>query len=301
MLHQDRLAETQHSLMGMRQQIRIPAYFLFTAEKTISSDHGKDPDMCLKEDKADKDKKIKDLFDKEENTWFPLFISIINALAYAFIVLIVTYVDKNYDNVVYGIREYDWGNWVALISIPVLLSTFLSTKYIKSPFKKAIATFISFAIIIIFLSFTNFYEGSRGQIELPNMALFSFLIFTAIAISVMIHMHYRKIDLSYIDKSSISANAKLERLKFEYSTYFKVLMTIVAAFLAAFYAMYLGLQKVLENFTGGIDTATTLVFNSMLLAMYVYSILIIILAIQILVLIFDMANHLTDIETDPKS
>jgi hypothetical protein len=133
------------------------------------------------------------------------------------------------------------------------------------------------------------------------MALFSFLIFTAIAISVMIHMHYRKIDLSYIDKSSISANAKLERLKFEYSTYFKVLMTIVAAFLAAFYAMYLGLQKVLENFTGGIDTATTLVFNSMLLAMYVYSILIIILAIQILVLIFDMANHLTDIETDPKS
>ncbi|NLE05230.1 MAG: hypothetical protein GX638_10600 [Crenarchaeota archaeon] len=251
--------------------------------------------------KNDNNEKITNLFEIGENKWFPRFISVINALAYAFIVLIVTYVDRNYDNVVYGIREYAWGNWVAFISIPVFLSTYLSTKYIKSPLRKAFAIVVLFVVIIIFLSYTNFYKGSQGRIEIPNMALLSFLIFTVAAVSLIIYMHYREIDLSYIKDSSISANAKLERLKFEYSTYFKILMTIIATFLAAFYAMYLNLQKVIENFTGGIDTATTLVFNNMLLAMYVFSAFIIILIIQILMLIFYMAHHLIDIKTDPKS
>jgi hypothetical protein len=244
-----------------------------------------------------KNKKITNLFDPGENTWFPLFISIVNALVYAFIVLMVTHVDRNYENVIYGVREYPWGNWVGLISIPVFIITFSSIKFIKSPLNKVSAIFVSSIIILGILSFTNFNVGNQGQVEMPNMALAAFLVLSETAISVITYMHYRKIELYYLLDITISESARQERLKFEYGMYSKVLLTIIAAFLGGFYTMYCNLTKVLETFTNNVN-ATTLIFNNMLLAMFAFSILIIILTIQVMVIVYYMAIHLTHIEAE---
>jgi hypothetical protein len=233
-----------------------------------------------------------DLFSPTENEKFPWVISAINAFAYIYILLTVTYVDRNYDNVVYGIRIYPWGDWIWLIGIPVFIITYLttrSTKLFKSPLLKASTIFISFILILLILTFTNFNVGSP-QIERPNGALVAFLFFSELVVCTMVYMHYREIKLDYVTNSSIPESAKLARITFEHGIYFKVLITVIAAALAAFYTMYCNLPKIFETFTKSTE-ATTLIFTNYVIAMFVFATFIIIFAIQTVVIIFYIAHR----------
>lgn len=270
-------------------------FFTQKLRKLYLGDQGMIKLMSTQEDKNEK---ITNLFKYQEDKWFPLFISIVNALVYAFILLMVTHVDKNYENVIYGLREYPLGNWVGLISIPAFIITYLSIKLIKSPLYKVSSIFVSSVIILAILSVTNFNIGNHGQVEMPNMALAAFLLLSETTISVITFMHYRKIDFKYITEDNIAESAKIQRLQFEYNMYSRVLLTIIAAFLGAFYTMYCNITKVFETFTKNVE-ATTLIFNNMLLAMSVFAILIIILTIQVLVIVFFAAEYLTHIEVKP--
>lgn len=240
-------------------------------------------------------------FSLQENTSFPIIISLINAFAYAYILYTVTYVDGHYDNVVYGLRTYPWGEWVCLISIPVFIVTYLTTKGIKEKFKspssKASANFIFFILLLTILTLTNFNVGSP-QVERPNGGLVAFLFFSEIVICTIIYMHYREPDLKFVEEEPIFAQARLERIKFEYGIYFKVLITVIAAALAAFYTMYCRLPDLFKTFTKTID-ATTLIFTNYVIAMFVFAFFLIIFSIQTIVIIFYISRKLTDIK-EPK-
>ncbi|MCJ7442944.1 MAG: hypothetical protein MUO26_00170 [Methanotrichaceae archaeon] len=231
---------------------------------------------------------------EKDNKWFPLVISIINAFAYAYIVLTVTYVDGHYHNLVYGLRLYPWGYWVCLIAIPVFIITYLITKSTKSPSSKAVIIFLTFILILFILTLTDFNVGDP-QVERPNGALVAFLFFSELLICTMVYMQYIEIDLKFIEDSSIPNDAKLERVRFEYSIYSKVLITVIAASLAAFYTMYCNLPRLFETFTNEAEAAT-LIFTNYVIAMFVFATFIIIFAIQIVVIIYYIANQLTQIK-----
>jgi len=260
--------------------------------KNYISESQKECNMSLQDYKNYKS--IFELFSPYENTWFPLFISLIYALIFTFIVLIVTHIDKNYENAVYGIRVYPWGNWVGLISIPIFATTFISTKFIQSAFSKAMAVFYSSFIIFAVLSLTNFNIGSPA--EVPNMILFTFFMFSIFAITIIVFIHYRKMSFNFIQDMSISSTAKIEKVKFEYDTHIKILITIIASLQAAAYTMYNALPRIIDNFTTGIG-AMTFVFNNVLLAGYVVSLLVIIFVIQTIVVIYFIANQLAEIKS----
>lgn len=209
------------------------------------------------------------MFSPRENKLFPIFISLYNALLFAFIVGIETRVDSQYVNTAYGLRIYPLGYSVCFISVVVFLSTLYITRNIKSPFNKAICTFGSFELIIFVLLRTNFYIGSPN-IEFPNMGIVAFTSFAEFVVSLIIYIHYSGDILSYITNIYTLESAIIERIKFDYDLHIKSLVTVIAAYFAGFYTMYSNLNNIIETFTAD-PVSHTIIFNSILLSIFVFS------------------------------
>jgi len=165
---------------------------------------------------------------------FALRTGIFNALAYALLVSVVTYGDSHMHHVVYGIRNYPLGYSVLLLSIPIFILTykFNADNKIFSGFleinysldKKPFLTFLSLIIPIFLLLWINF------QPEFPHMCIFQFSLGYALVIALTVHAHNHKINFDFIKDDLIGDPVKIERVRLEYETWFRLIAAIVAAY-----------------------------------------------------------------------
>lgn len=163
---------------------------------------------------------------------FALIVALINAIAFAIITMGATYVDSQIHHVIWGVRIYPWGYKVALLSFPLLICTYVLNSRKHTGFKKAIFTCISFISFIIITLILNFYK------ELPHMGVLNTSLSFLIILSAIVYMHNYQFNFDFLKDEQISDKVKLERVKIEHETWFRVLVYLIAAFAAIMAAGY---------------------------------------------------------------
>lgn len=166
---------------------------------------------------------------------FALRIAIFNALAYILLVSIVTYGDSHIHHAVYGIRNYPLGYSAIWLSIIVFVCTykfnvndkislsFFNLYYDLDKDKKPFLTFLSLILPIFLLLWFNFRP------EFPHMCIFQFSLGYALVIALTVHAHNYKINFSFLE-DDLRDIVKIERIKLEYETWFRLIAAIVAAY-----------------------------------------------------------------------
>lgn len=238
---------------------------------------------------------LKKLLLSRDNLLFPVGISLVNAFIFLWIVHIETKVDSQYENIAYGLRNYPLGDDVCYFSVIVFILTFLITRTNRSALIKAVATSVSYGLIILILLRTNFYVGTPKP-EFPNMGIVAFSLFSETALILTIYVHYfEDFYIRINNKSDIPELALIESIKLEYSIIFKFWLVLTGAFLAALYTMYVNLSDIVKTFAAD-PAAQTIVFNGINTSMHIFALIYVIFSVQILRKSYFIANHLTDMK-----
>lgn len=166
---------------------------------------------------------------------FALRIAIFNAVAYILLVSIVTYGDSHINHIVYGVRNYPLQYYVAIPSIIIFISTYKFNAKSKVSFdllkidckldknKKPFITFFALIIPIFLMLWINFRP------EFPHMCIFQFSLGYALVIALTVHAHNYNINFDFIT-ADLGDNIKIERLKLEYETWFRLIAAVVTAY-----------------------------------------------------------------------
>ena len=153
----------------------------------------------------------------------------------ATLVSVVTYGDSHIHHIVYGIRNYPYGYYATLPAIIVFILTYIVNANIRLSFdsfnivprldknKRPFLTFLLLIIPIFILIVINF------QPEFPHMCIFQFSLGYALVIALTVHTHNYDINFGFLDED-ISDKVKIERVKLEYETWFRLIAAIVAAY-----------------------------------------------------------------------
>ena len=137
---------------------------------------------------------------------YALKIAFLCALTYAYPVITATYVDAHIHHILWGIRDYWMGYWVALgFVFPLFFaymfnrndnSTSIFSRYSRTARRRSLLTFLSVFIPIILVLWLNFGP------EYPKMAVFFDSFGYALIIATMVYVHNHKFD--YINSESMS-------------------------------------------------------------------------------------------------
>lgn len=165
---------------------------------------------------------------------FALRTGIFNALAYVFLVSVVTYGDSHMNHVVYGVRNYWLWYYVNFLSILILYFTYkfnigykVSIRFSKINYSfnnKPVLTFLTLIIPIFLLLWVNFRP------EFPHMSIFQFSLGYAFVIASTVHTHNHRINFEFINNKLISESVKIERVKLEFETWFRLFVSLMAAY-----------------------------------------------------------------------
>jgi hypothetical protein len=176
-----------------------------------------------------------------------------NALAYALLVGIVTYGDSHMNHIVYGVRNYPLGYSVILLSIPIFIITYIFNANNKISFGpleinyssniKPFLTFFSLIIPIFLLLWVNFKP------EFPHMCIFQFSLGYALVISLTVHAHNHIINFDFIKNDLISESVKIERVRLEYETWFRLIAALMAAYFLLNLYIFAQLIGLIEQIT----------------------------------------------------
>jgi len=156
---------------------------------------------------------------------FALRIGIFNTLAYVLLVSIITYGDSHMHHVVYGIRNYPFWYYANIFSIIIFILTYKFNASNKiSVASKPFLTFFSLMIPIALMLWVNF------QPEFPHMSIFQFSLGYALVIALTVHAHNYIINFDFIKDDLINERVKIERIRLEYETWFRLIAALMAAY-----------------------------------------------------------------------
>jgi hypothetical protein len=185
---------------------------------------------------------------------FALRIGMFNALAYGLLVGIVTYGDSHIHHIVYGVRNYPLGYSVIWLSVLIFIFTYIFNAYDKMSFgslkinyslnRKVFLTFSSLIIPTLLMLWINFRP------EFPHMSIFQFSLGYALVIALTVHAHNHTIDFKFIKEDLISESVKIERVRLEYETWFRLISALMAAYFLLNLYIFSQLIGLIEQITG---------------------------------------------------
>jgi hypothetical protein len=179
----------------------------------------------------------------EKVNLFASRIAICNTIGYCLSVGIPTFLDPQIHHPLYGVRDpYPADVWIFLGAIPVL---YFSYRIIIHKMDFRLKSALTGLIVLFFTWFTlpNFRP------EWPHLGVLLSPISFAFLTSISVWIHFHEIDFSFVDDSSIIKEAKIEGLKLEYETWFRMFLGILAGFFLMGVSFYSGLPKYIEIFT----------------------------------------------------
>lgn len=199
---------------------------------------------------------------------YALRIAFFCAVAFSYLVFIVTLVDSRVHHIVYGERYYWMGYWVVLGSVFPFILAYISNKNYENIFihninksakQKSILTFFSLFGPILLVQLLNFRP------EIPHLALISNSLSYGLIIATIVYVHYYKFE--YLD-SQINNNDKIERTKLEHLTWLFVSMGFSIIFILLYVMIYLAFTNLSKQYTS-IQSEQILLFNSFVLDLFV--------------------------------
>jgi hypothetical protein len=178
----------------------------------------------------------------EKTNWFAIRIVICNAIGYCISVGIPTFLDPQIHHPIYGLREYPLGGWILLGALIVCISTYIIILYELDLRLKSVLVGLSL-IIITWMTLPNFRP------EWPHLGVLLTPISFAVLTSISVFIHFYEIDFEFINDPLVIKEAKIEGLKLEYETWFRLFLGILAGFFLIGGSFYSLLPKYVEIFT----------------------------------------------------
>jgi hypothetical protein len=159
---------------------------------------------------------------------FKLKISIANTLGFLISVGAPLYVGSRIPNSIYGVRENPWCWLILLSSLIIFYFSLLAID--EKALKKVHLNFeLKFILnFIILVGGTWFWLPSFKPF--PDPWMLSVPLMFAFITSIAVYLHEYKIDFDFINQRSIEGKLKLERIKMEHETWFRLFITVLSGY-----------------------------------------------------------------------
>lgn len=168
---------------------------------------------------------------------FPFQIAMFNSIGYLVSVGLPIFIDPLIKHhFLYGPRSYEHSNAILLLSIILFFFTLLLT-YLDIQVR-----------IKSFFNFMGFVCGSWLLLpyfkpEYPHPCVLLIPIAFSLITSTSIFIHYHEINFKILELSK-NAQAKIEKIKLEYETWFRFFLAILAGYVAVSVAFFTGVKNI---------------------------------------------------------
>lgn len=213
---------------------------------------------------------------------FAIKISIWNSIIFCIAVGGPTILDPQIEHRLgYGARMYPLGLWVLIPSVLVFGLTYVIVNSKMSSLRKSILTFLVLAIPA-WLTIPNFTP------ELPHPMVMLVPIWFGLWTASSVYIKYHILRYEFITRTDLTRYLKVERLKMEHETWFRILLGFLAGYIVVDVAIYLNLF----NLATGLTSAP----NEVILYQIMFGLLVISNAVVFLLsFVWEMVNKMRDI------
>jgi len=178
---------------------------------------------------------------------FAIKISTWNGIAFCVAVGGPTFLDPLIvHRVEYGTRTYPLGFWVLVPSVLVWGLTYVVVSSKWSPINKSMLTFLALAVPT-WLTMPNFLP------ELPHPMVLFIPIWFGIWTALSTYVKHYVLRYHFVNQTNVTRFVKVERLKMEHETWFRILLGFLAAYIAVEVAIYLYLQQFSVTLTTSVE------------------------------------------------
>ncbi len=192
---------------------------------------------------------------------FALKIAICNSIIYCIATGTPTIIDPLLEHyVVHGARIYPLGLWILIPSILVLGLTYVIVNSKMASIKKALITFFALAVPT-WLTIPNFAP------EIPHLLILLAPIWFGIWTALTTYVKFYDLRYDFITRTDMHRSIKIERLKMEHETWFRILLGFFAGYIVIEVAILLSLY----NFATSLTSAA----NELVLLQEVFGVLVV--------------------------
>lgn len=184
---------------------------------------------------------------------FALKTSICNAVGYIVAVGVPTIIDPMIEHhLKYGARIYPLGYWVFLFSILVFGLTYVGNHKNWSAVKKSLYT-LGALVGPTWLTLGNFLP------ERPHAFVLLVPIWFGILVATTVYVHNYQINFDFVHDDKIDMLVKVEKIKIEHDTWFKILLGLITMYGLALLYIYMYLRDFVPIITSSGTEQNTLI------------------------------------------
>ena len=178
-----------------------------------------------------------------ESKLFAAKIAVCNAIGYIVSVGGPTIIDQLIKhNSVYGPRIYPLGSLVFLGFIPVALVSYIFNINNRTAEVRSSLTFLSL-VILTWLTLPYFKP------EFPHLWVLLVPVVFGLSTSVSVYIHNYEIDSEIIFIGDISEQVKIEKIKLEYETWFRLFLTVLTGYTVIAITYLTKVPEIVKMFT----------------------------------------------------